>query len=234
MPNYIHYGCQYQVSSIMTISVIEQFEIIQIDNCNSGIQRHIFDFFLKISAVICPCQHILIQLFAIYCQLFRQFFISFLISQCVFVQLFQHFHYIRLTVNLQIPCKYLIHIRIKKFNFGCLFLFIQRFNRNAILTSFIFIPESITLAKIFFSFKLIFHSVSLQITPFQETDYIKNLPKHLHFILCFLHRHLFPLDHYSQPLTNNNFFCNINLYYYITFPSYSTIIIFFLNFINIR
>lgn len=47
---------------------------------------------------------------------------------------------------------------------------------------------------------------SLQITPFQETDYIKNLPKHLHFILCFLHRHLFPLNHYSQPLTNNSFF----------------------------
>ena len=218
----------------MAISVIEQFKIIQIDNCNSGIQRHIFDFFLKISAVIRPCQHILIQLFAIYCQLFRQFFISFLISQCVFVQFFQHFHYIRLTINLQIPCKYLIHIRIKKFNFGCLFLFLQCFKGNAILTSFIFIPESITLARIFSSCKLTFNSGSLQITPFQETDYIKNLPQHLHFILCFLHRHLFPLDHYSQPLTNNNFFCNINLYYYIIFSSYSTIIIFFLNFINIQ
>ena len=211
MSNYIYYGCQYQISSIMTISVIEQFEIIQIDNCNSGIQRHIFDFFLKISAIIRPCQHILIQLFAIYSQLFRQFFISFLISQCVFVQLFQHFHYIRLTVNLQIPCKYLIHIRIKKFNFGCLFLLLQCFKGNTILTSFIFIPESITLAKIFSSCKLTFHSGSLQITPFQETDYIKNLPKHLHFILCFLHRHLFPLNHYSQPLTNNSFFLQYKL-----------------------
>ena len=152
-----------------------------------------------VSPIISPCQRIPVKLVIINRKLLDHLPISNRINQCVFIQLLQHLHYVRFSINLHISWKHLKNIRIQKFQLCCLFLFSQRFHRYAILTRLCLIPEWIALTHLHcICIRTVFCSL-LQHLTINQTYNWEHFSQALHLLFCLLHCHTVLLIRHRTP-----------------------------------
>ena len=168
----------------MSVYVVVQLEIIQIDD-HHACPRHInfLDRIFEIPSVMCSRQSILIQLIRIAGQLINKLFTALRIDQGIHIQLLDHFHDIRLMIDLHIFGKHLIQGGIHIFQLYLHFSLHGSFSGNTVVTAFVLLPEAVTFAAVRISLKAVrkqpFHA--------DHTHNIKDLPHRCHIVFHFLH-----------------------------------------------
>ena len=142
----MHKCLQCNISRLMSESIITKLKIININDRNARLHRHIFYTILKVTSVICTCQDITIQLIIIPYHLADQFLASVRIQKAVIVKFLHKFHHLRHTVDLYIPRNHLIDILIHEFPLGLLCLLAECHFRCTVLAHLLISPERIAFA----------------------------------------------------------------------------------------
>ena len=180
---------QCDIAGIVTIGIIIELKIIQVNHRDPGRVCAVLDFILIIAAVVCTGQSIQIELLLVAAQLVEQLLPVMRITQYILIHSLNQLHDAGFTINDYVSGSHLINFRIQKFQLGALSLLLKRpkgYTISACLSAF---PEVIAPART--HIKLLRLTFSKQLKLFQPYNAYdrKYLLKLLHFLLCLFSGH---------------------------------------------
>lgn len=173
----------------MTIGIIIELKIIQVNHRDPGRVCAVLDFILIITAVVCTGQGIQIELLLVAAQLVKQLLPIMRITQYILIHSLNQLHDAGFTINDYVSGSHLINFRIQKFQLGALSLLLKCPKGYTIAACLSAFPEVIASART--HIKLLRLTFGKQLKLFQPYNAYdrKYLLKLLHFLLCLLSGH---------------------------------------------